>query len=68
MKQLNPNERGGRLLTAGEVAEYLNCTPRYVLLLGERGTLPAIRLGRKAVRFDPADVDALVAGSKRAVH
>jgi excisionase family DNA binding protein len=48
------------LLTAAEVAERLNVTARYVYSLGRKGILPRIILPGDVVRFDEADVDALI--------
>lgn len=49
-----------RLLTSTEVADRLRCTPRYVALLAERGRLPAVRIGRRCLRFNADDVTALI--------
>lgn len=51
-----------RLLTAGEVAERLGTTERYVWTLGRRGILPRVVLpGGRLVRFQESDVDAMIA-------
>lgn len=48
------------LLTAEEVAERLEVTPRYVLRLAREGRLPRVKLSHKCVRFRPDDVRAYV--------
>lgn len=48
------------LLTAEEVAERLEVTPRYVLQLAREGRLPRVKLSHKCVRFRPDDVRAYV--------
>ncbi len=54
-------ETTGRLLTAGEVAERLGYTERYVWRLGREGVLPRIKVpGRKYVRFAEEDVERFV--------
>ncbi len=54
-------ETTGRLLTAGEVAERLGYTERYVWRLGREGVLPRIKVpGRKYVRFAEEDVEQFV--------
>jgi len=46
-----------RLLTAHEVAERFNCSPKTVYKFASSGALPSIRLGgSRALRFDPQDV------------
>jgi excisionase family DNA binding protein len=45
-----------KLLTKEAVGEILGKHPRTVIGLAKAGELPAIRLGRRTVRFDPADV------------
>jgi excisionase family DNA binding protein len=48
-----------RLLTAQEVAEKLQKTPRWCLSEARAGRLPHVRLGR-SVRFRESSIDALV--------
>lgn len=48
------------LLTAEEVAERLEVSPRYVLRLAREGRLPRVKLSHKCVRFRPDDVRAYV--------
>ena len=57
---LNPPESDTEyrpLVKASDVAEACAVSSRFVLLLAERGTIPCIRLGRKAVRFVPGEVE-----------
>src|SRR4051794_24469815 len=51
------------LLTTDEAAVRLHVHPRTVQRLVERGQLSAVHLG-SAVRFDPQDVEALIAAVK----
>src|SRR3954468_23788152 len=51
------------LLTTDEAAVRLHVHPRTVQRLVERGQLSAVHLG-SAVRFDPEDVEALIAEVK----
>jgi excisionase family DNA binding protein len=51
------------LLTTAEAAERLHVHPRTVQRLVERGQLVAVHLGG-AVRYDPRDLDGLIAGNK----
>lgn len=53
------------LLRARDVARRLSSTARYVLLLAQRGELKSVRLGKKAVRFRPEDVEELIERSAR---
>jgi excisionase family DNA binding protein len=55
------------LLTTEEAASLLHVHPRTVQRLVERGQLAAVHIG-SAVRFDPQDVDALIAGVKSQRH
>lgn len=48
------------LLTPEQVSHTLGRHPKTVLSLAARGELRAIRLGRRTVRFDPADVQAYI--------
>lgn len=45
-----------KLLDAEQVGEMLGKHPRTVLQMAVAGRIPAIRLGHRTVRFDPADV------------
>jgi excisionase family DNA binding protein len=45
-----------QLLTAQELARVLKLNPQTLYRLARRGVLPAIRIGKKALRFDPAQV------------
>lgn len=49
-----------KLLTVAELAAILSINQLTVRRMVKRGQLTAVRLGR-AVRFDPADVDAFLA-------
>lgn len=49
-----------RLLTPGEAAEYLACSPRQVRRFVATGELRATRLGPRMVRFQVADLEALI--------
>ena len=52
----------GPLLTARDVAELLGVSAETVLRYVRRGELPAIRLPGGAIRFQPDDLDAWLAG------
>jgi len=59
-----PNRnRSEPLETAAEVARRLNASERTVRRYAEIGVLPSIRIGG-LIRFDPSDVDALVAAGR----
>ena len=45
-----------QLLTAQELARGLKLHPQTLYRLARRGVLPAIRIGKKSLRFDPAQV------------
>lgn len=45
------------LLTVAEAADRLRVTTRFIRMLIADGTLPALRLGRRAIRLRRADVD-----------
>jgi excisionase family DNA binding protein len=45
------------LLTVAEAAERLRVTTRFIRILIADGTLPALRLGRRAIRLRKDDVD-----------
>ena len=45
-----------QLLTAQELARVLKLNPQTLYRLVRRGVLPAIRIGKKSLRFDPAQV------------
>jgi len=66
MKSVKTESRvEGPLVTAAQVAELLNCTDRTVRRYAESGVLPAIRIAGM-VRFDPRDVDAVIAAGRQA--
>jgi excisionase family DNA binding protein len=46
------------LLTAQELARALKLNPQTLYRLVRRGLLPAVRIGNKTLRFDPAQVRA----------
>jgi len=56
----NPSTKD-RLLNAEQVAFKLNCSKAHVWNLRKRGTLNAIKLGRRCVRFRASEVAVLVA-------
>ena len=60
----DPPSPAAGLLTTAEAAKLLHVHPRTVQRLVERGELAAIHLGG-AVRFDPGDLDGLIAGNKQ---
>ena len=45
-----------QLLTAQELARVLKLNPQTLYRLARRGVIPAIRIGKKSLRFDPAQV------------
>jgi len=49
-----------RLLRAAEVAALLAVTPRTVRALADRGELRRVRLSSRAVRYELAEVEALI--------
>jgi len=53
---------GTSLLSIDSVAERLNCSPRTVMRLADRGELSRVRIGT-LVRFRPEQIDALIAKS-----
>lgn len=53
-----------RLASAADVAQAIGVKPSTVLTMARTGKLPAIRVGRKTIRFDlPAVLDFLKARS-----
>ena len=54
------NHNGAFLLRPRDVAATLGKSQTYVYWLIRRGTLPAIRLGPKAIRVKPEDLAALL--------
>jgi excisionase family DNA binding protein len=50
-----------KLLTAEQVADVLGLRPKSVYDLARQGRIPVVRISRRAVRFDPADVAGFVA-------
>lgn len=51
-KHNNQNSRNTQHVTASVVAEKYSVTPRFILQLASEGKIPAIRIGKKCVRFD----------------
>lgn len=49
-----------QLLKATDVGRILQVHPKTVYLWVDRGELPVVRLGRRAVRFRRQDIDKLV--------
>ena len=48
------------LLDAYAVAEKLGMSPRWVWKQARNGTLPSIRLSRRGIRFDLAEIEAWI--------
>lgn len=48
------------LLTVAEAAERLRVTTRFIRMLIADGTLPALRLGRRAIRLRRDDADQVL--------
>lgn len=44
------------LVPAKSIARLLSCTPRYVHILHEQGTIPGYRFGKACIRFNKAEV------------
>jgi excisionase family DNA binding protein len=53
-----------RLLTRQQAAEFLNVSDSFLRELARTHRLPAVRFGRKAVRFDLSDLERLLHDSK----
>ena len=51
-----PIEHNADYVAAPIIARKLSVTSRYVLQLAEQGKIPCVRLGRKCVRFNLAEV------------
>jgi len=49
------------LMTAQQVAVRCGCSPQSVYRWRDQGLLPAIRLGKRCVRFERADVERFIA-------
>ena len=49
-------EHNADYVAAPIIARKLSVTSRYVLQLAEQGKIPCVRLGRKCVRFNLAEV------------
>ncbi|HOP78929.1 MAG TPA: helix-turn-helix domain-containing protein [Armatimonadota bacterium] len=54
-----------RLLTAKQVAEYLNVSERTVWRLIDSGELPHIKIGKQTTRIKPEDLEAYVNRQRR---
>lgn len=52
------------LLTVREIAKKLNVSEVWVRVLVRDGKLPALRLARRAIRFDEREVDQYLQGLK----
>lgn len=48
------------LLDVEQAAALLNVSPLTLRAWAQRGRVPCVRLGRKTLRFDPADLQAWV--------
>ena len=55
-----------KLLRGAEVAEMLSISKTHVFRLAAEGTLPAIQINQKTVRFSPDDVAAFIERQRRA--
>lgn len=53
------------LLTAEDVAALLACSRKQVYRMANEGRIPALVLGDRMVRFDPAEIEAWIEASKR---
>lgn len=49
-----------KFVSIAESAEYLGVSPKTIRNMIERGDLPAWRIGRKTIRLDLRDLDALI--------
>jgi excisionase family DNA binding protein len=54
------SQRADGLLTAADVGGIFQVHPKTIYAWAERGEIPFVRLGRRAVRFRRQDVDNLV--------
>lgn len=58
-----------KLVSVAEAAEYLGLSTKTIRNMIDRGELPAWRVGRKAIRVDLRDLDAMITpigGDRRA--
>ena len=55
------------LLTAKDVARWLNVSAKTVYSLGRDGTIPAVHVGSRTVRFRRADVERVILSAGEAV-
>jgi excisionase family DNA binding protein len=60
----NSPQTSRRLLTRQQAAEFLNVSDSFLRELARTRRLPAVRFGRKAVRFDLSDLERLLHDSK----
>jgi excisionase family DNA binding protein len=56
MRALASENEARQLLTAEELAAAFKLNPQTLYRLARRGAIPAIRIGKKALRFDPIRV------------
>jgi len=49
-----------KFVSITEAAEYLGLSPKTIRNMIERGDLPAWRIGRKTIRLDLRDLDAMI--------
>ena len=61
---IKPNEGRNALLSRKDVASFLNVSTETVKRYQRRGILPAIVLNSRVTRYDPADVEKLVADGR----
>lgn len=55
---LVPLFEAGQMLTVQEMARALKLNPQTLYRLVRQGLVPAVRIGKKTLRFDPAQVQA----------
>ena len=60
MVDQTPAPTGPLLLTAAEAARALAISPRTLWALTQRGEIPALKIGRRAVRYNRRDLLAYV--------
>lgn len=54
------------LVDAEEVSRHLGITPRRVLSMARKGSIPCVRLSAKTIRFDIEAVDRALGGGRHA--
>lgn len=66
MRRHSPELTRTALLTRREVAELLHISESTLVRLNRSGAIPAMKVSKRAVRIDPADVDAYQASQRTA--